>query len=118
MTSPAGNFLLHHSTRNLPLPQPENGIAIAESLRSPATDPFIPDESWRRPVQPVQQKRALIEGESQHKSPQGLRLQTDLLPIFKSRGYISEVLSGKRAISKRIAKALGERFPVSAELFI
>lgn len=44
--------------------------------------------------------------------------QTDLLPIFKSRGYISEVLSGKRAISKRIAKALGERFSVSAELFI
>jgi antitoxin component HigA of HigAB toxin-antitoxin module len=44
--------------------------------------------------------------------------QTDLLPVFKSRGYISEVLSGKRAISKRIAKALGERFSVSAELFI
>ncbi|MGH9766820.1 MAG: helix-turn-helix domain-containing protein [Blastocatellia bacterium] len=44
--------------------------------------------------------------------------QTDLLPIFKSRGYISEVLSGKRAISKRIAKALGARFSVSAELFI
>lgn len=44
--------------------------------------------------------------------------QADLLPIFKSRGYISEVLSGKRAISKRIAKALGARFSVSAELFI
>lgn len=44
--------------------------------------------------------------------------QADLLPIFKSRGYISEVLSGKRAISKRIAKALSERFSVSAELFI
>ena len=44
--------------------------------------------------------------------------QADLLPIFKSRGYVSEVLSGKRAISKRIAKALGERFSVSAELFI
>jgi HTH-type transcriptional regulator/antitoxin HigA len=44
--------------------------------------------------------------------------QADLLPIFKSRGYISEVLSGKRAVSKRIAKALGKRFSVSAELFI
>jgi HTH-type transcriptional regulator/antitoxin HigA len=44
--------------------------------------------------------------------------QADLLPIFKSRGYVSEVLSGKRTISKRIAKALGERFSVSAELFI
>jgi len=44
--------------------------------------------------------------------------QADLLPIFKSRGYVSEVLSGKRTISKRIAKSLGERFSVSAELFI
>lgn len=54
--------------------------------------------------------RALIE--------QNELTQTDLLPIFKSRGYISEALSGKRAISKRIAKALGKRFSVSAELFI
>ncbi len=54
--------------------------------------------------------RALIE--------QNDLTQSDLLPIFKSRGYISDVLSGKRAISKRIAKALGERFSVSAELFI
>ena len=43
---------------------------------------------------------------------------TDLLPIFKSRGYVSEVLNGKRAVSKRIAKALGERFAVSANLFL
>ncbi len=43
---------------------------------------------------------------------------TDLLPIFKSRGYASEVLNGKRAVSKRIAKALGERFSVSANLFL
>jgi HTH-type transcriptional regulator/antitoxin HigA len=60
--------------------------------------------------QPHEALRALME--------QNDLTQTDLLPIFKSRGYISEVLSGKRAISKRIAKALGERFSVSAELFI
>ncbi len=41
----------------------------------------------------------------------------DLIPIFKSRGYVSEVLNGKRAVSKRLAKALGERFAVSANLF-
>lgn len=42
----------------------------------------------------------------------------DLIPIFKSRGYVSEVLNGKRAVSKRLAKALGERFSVSANLFL
>jgi antitoxin component HigA of HigAB toxin-antitoxin module len=34
----------------------------------------------------------------------------DLLPIFQSRGYVSKVLYGKRAVSQRIAKASGKRF--------
>jgi HTH-type transcriptional regulator/antitoxin HigA len=44
--------------------------------------------------------------------------QADLLPIFGSRGIASEVVNGKRAISKAQAKALGEFFKVSPELFI
>lgn len=44
--------------------------------------------------------------------------QKDVVPIFGSQGIASEVLSGKRAISKMQAKALAERFRVSAELFI
>src|SRR6478672_1563690 len=32
--------------------------------------------------------------------------QTDLLPIFKSRGYISDVINAKRAISKVHARQL------------
>jgi HTH-type transcriptional regulator / antitoxin HigA len=44
--------------------------------------------------------------------------QTDLLPIFKSRGYVSDVINGKRAISKAHAKDLAEFFKVSADLFI
>jgi len=44
--------------------------------------------------------------------------QTDLLPIFKSRGYVSDVINGKRAISKTHAKHLAEFFKVSADLFI
>lgn len=47
----------------------------------------------------------------------GLR-QADLVPIFKSRGYVSDVLNGKRGISKALAKQLGEFFHVSADLFI
>jgi HTH-type transcriptional regulator/antitoxin HigA len=42
----------------------------------------------------------------------------DLLPIFKSRGYVSDVLNAKRAISKVHAKQLAEFFKVSVDLFI
>jgi HTH-type transcriptional regulator / antitoxin HigA len=44
--------------------------------------------------------------------------QADLVPIFGSRGRVSEIVNGKRAISKAQAKALGEFFKVSPELFI
>lgn len=47
----------------------------------------------------------------------GLR-QKDLMPIFRSSGTLSEVLSGKRQISKAQAKALGERFHLPADVFI
>jgi HTH-type transcriptional regulator/antitoxin HigA len=47
----------------------------------------------------------------------GLR-QADLLPIFKSRGYASDVVNGKRAISKTHARRLAEYFQVSADLFV
>jgi HTH-type transcriptional regulator / antitoxin HigA len=42
----------------------------------------------------------------------------DLWPVFGSRGITSEVLRGKRSISKERAKRLAEKFCVSAELFI
>ncbi len=44
--------------------------------------------------------------------------QTDLVKIFGSSGRVSEVVNGKRGISKAQAKALGEFFKVSPELFI
>ena len=47
----------------------------------------------------------------------GLR-QRDLLETLGSRGIVSEVVNGKRAISKTQAKKLAEFFHVSAELFI
>src|SRR2546425_598901 len=39
--------------------------------------------------------------------------QADLVHILGSRGRVSEVVNGKRAISKAQAKALGEFFKVS-----
>jgi HTH-type transcriptional regulator/antitoxin HigA len=44
--------------------------------------------------------------------------QADLLPVFKSRGYVSDVVNAKRSISKVHAKQLAEFFKVSANLFI
>ena len=44
--------------------------------------------------------------------------QMDLVPIFGTSGRVSEVLSGKREISKVQAKSLAKQFNVSAELFI
>jgi HTH-type transcriptional regulator/antitoxin HigA len=44
--------------------------------------------------------------------------QVDLVPIFKSSGYVSDVIHGKRGISKAHARKLAVFFGVSAELFI
>jgi len=47
----------------------------------------------------------------------GLR-QCDLLDVFGSRGIASEVVNGKRAISRAQAKKLAELFHVPADLFL
>ena len=44
--------------------------------------------------------------------------QGDLLHVFGSSGIASEVVGGKRSISKAQAKKLAEFFKVSVELFI
>lgn len=47
----------------------------------------------------------------------GMR-QTDLIGIVGSRGVVSEVVNGKRSISKSQAKSLGDLFHVDPSLFI
>ena len=42
----------------------------------------------------------------------------DLWSVFGSKGTASDVINGKRGVSKANAKALAEHFHVSAELFI
>lgn len=44
--------------------------------------------------------------------------QSDLVGILGSKGIVSEVINGKRSISKNQAKALGEFFHVSPALFL
>lgn len=43
--------------------------------------------------------------------------RSSLLPIFRSRGYVSDVVRGKRAIGKVHARQLAEFFKVSADVF-
>jgi HTH-type transcriptional regulator/antitoxin HigA len=47
----------------------------------------------------------------------GLR-QIDLVPVLGSRAQVSDLVNGKRGISKAQAKKLAEFFRVSVELFI
>ena len=47
----------------------------------------------------------------------GMR-QADLVGIIGSSGVVSEIVNGKRAISKAQAKVLGEQFKVSPSLFL
>ena len=61
-------------------------------------------------VAPLDILRELLESN-------GLR-QKDLVPDVGSRGAVSEILAGKRAISKHQAKVLGDRFNVSPALFL
>ncbi len=44
--------------------------------------------------------------------------QSDLVGVIGSKGIVSEIVNGKRAISKAQAKALGEFFHISPALFI
>lgn len=62
------------------------------------------------PVPPSQMLGYLMETSGQ--------TSRDLLPVFGTRGRVSEVLSGKRSISKDQAKKLGSVFNVSVDLFI
>ncbi|MGH9751493.1 MAG: helix-turn-helix domain-containing protein [Blastocatellia bacterium] len=50
-------------------------------------------------------------------SERGLK-QADMLPIFGSRSVVSEVLSGRRGITKAQAKALAQFFKLPVELFL
>jgi HTH-type transcriptional regulator/antitoxin HigA len=43
---------------------------------------------------------------------------SDLWPVVGSKGRVSEILSGKRPISKEQAKKLAQFFRVRADLFL
>ena len=54
----------------------------------------------------------------QHLMESSSTKQADLVSVIGSSGVVSEVVNGKRSISKAQAKALGDYFKVSSNLFI
>jgi len=61
-------------------------------------------------VKPADTLRSLME---EHKLK-----QTDMVEIFGSQGVVSQVLNGKREISKAQARRLSERFRLPVDMFI
>lgn len=104
----------------------EKAIALAEELshrpeRSLEEDALLEllialiekfeDENYPIPVtSPLEILKHLMEARD--------LIQENLVGVIGSRGVVSEVMNGKRSISKAQAKALGEFFSVEPSLFI
>jgi HTH-type transcriptional regulator/antitoxin HigA len=69
------------------------------------------DEHYPMPDVPPHEVLKFLMQENDYK-------QKDIVHIFGSSGITSEVVNGKRSISKAQAKKLAEFFRVSVELFI
>ncbi len=103
----------------------EAAIILAESLehrqRTPEEDALLElliiliekFEDARYPEPNVEPDRMLL-----HLMEARNMKQEELVGIIGSRGVVSEIVNGKRSISKAQAKALGQLFHVSPSLFI
>ncbi len=70
---------------------------------------ICPMDDWRT-QSPTEMLQYLLETSG--------KKQSDLVGVIGSSGIVSEVVNGKRSISKSQAKKLGELFSVSPSLFI
>jgi HTH-type transcriptional regulator / antitoxin HigA len=103
----------------------EAAIMLAESLehrqRTPEEDVLLElliiliekFEETSYPVPNVEPDRMLL-----HLMEARNMKQEELVGVIGSRGVVSEIVNGKRSISKAQAKALGQLFHVSPSLFI
>jgi HTH-type transcriptional regulator / antitoxin HigA len=103
----------------------EAAIMLAESLehrqRTPEEDVLLElliiliekFEETSYPVPNVKPDRMLL-----HLMEARNMKQEELVGVIGSRGVVSEIVNGKRSISKAQAKTLGELFHVSPSLFL
>lgn len=108
--------------------QNEQYLAVVEKLMRKGEDNLSPEEDTLldllvhlihdfeqryykpRKVTPLEMLHFLMESN-------GLK-QADLVPILGSKGLVSDIVNGKRGISKANAKTLGEFFNISPAAFI
>jgi HTH-type transcriptional regulator / antitoxin HigA len=121
-----GDLLAQHQPKAIETEvENEAAIMLAESLehrqRSPEEDALLElliiliekfeDASYPMPnVEPDRMLLHLMEARNMK--------QEELVGVIGSRGVVSEIVNGKRSISKAQAKALGQMFHVSPSLFI
>jgi HTH-type transcriptional regulator/antitoxin HigA len=103
-------------------------LAVIEGLMEKGEDRLTPEEDALLEllvdlVHDFEEKRYPLPSSPPHKmvafllEQRGLSAK-DLWPVLGSKGRVSEILSGKRAISKDQAKALAAFFHVGVEIFI
>jgi HTH-type transcriptional regulator / antitoxin HigA len=121
-----GDLLAKHQPKAIES-EAENEVAImlAESLehrqRTPEEDALLElliiliekFEEANYPVPNVEPGKMLL-----HLMEARNMKQEELVGVIGSRGVVSEIVNGKRSISKAQAKTLGELFHVSPSLFI
>jgi HTH-type transcriptional regulator / antitoxin HigA len=121
-----GNLLAQHQPKAIETEaENEAAIVLAESLehrqRTPEEDALLElliiliekFEETSYPLPNLGSDRMLL-----HLMESRNMKQEELVGVIGSRGVVSEIVNGKRSISKAQAKVLGELFHVSPSLFI
>ena len=121
-----GNLLAQHQPKAIETEaENEAAIILAESLehrqRTPEEDALLElliiliekFEETSYPLPNLKSDRML-----RHLMEARNMKQEELVGVIGSRGVVSEIVNGKRSISKAQAKVLGELFHVSPILFI
>jgi HTH-type transcriptional regulator / antitoxin HigA len=117
-----GELLAQHQPKAI---QTEAALLLAESLehrqRTPEEDTLLTlliilierFEETSYPLPDIKSDKILLHLMESRNMKQG-----ELVGVIGSRGVVSEIVNGKRAISKAQAKILGQLFHVSPSLFI
>jgi HTH-type transcriptional regulator / antitoxin HigA len=121
-----GDLLAQHQPKAIETEaENEAAILLAESLehrqRTPEEDALLElliiliekFEETSYPLPNLEADRMLL-----HLMEARNMKQEELVGVIGSRGVVSEIVNGKRSISKAQAKVLGELFHVSPSLFI
>lgn len=107
----------------------ENALAFVDRLMKKGKEKRSPEEdrllnllvtlidNFEEKTFPMGQNANPVVALRELMSEHGLK-QTDVLDIFGSQGVVSQVLNGKREISKAQARKLSDRFRLPLDIFI